>query len=340
MARFLRTVSLALKSLMLHKLRSGLTMLGIVFGVFSVIAMLAIGEGASNQAQQQVLELGATNIIVRSVKPSEDAPTAGGGTTFVLRYGLTRDDFRVLSRTLASRINGIVPMREVMLDASADPGTRREAVKGLAGIRQGAVELQKLAEAGELDGGYKEAVIAGLQTSRWQDLREYAAAKYPLPPTKDSQPLPPISELATRSGDVANGRIIFNTTGTCNKCHQVNGIGLEIGPNLSEIGKKLTKEALLESILYPSAAISHNYETWSVLTEDGQQYTGLLVSDTAEGITLKDDKGILRTVAAGNVEAKKKQDISLMPADVQQLLTQQELLDLVEYMTTLKERRQ
>ena len=116
MARFLRTVSLALKSLMLHKLRSGLTMLGIVFGVFSVIAMLAIGEGASNQAQQQVLELGATNIIVRSVKPSEDAPTAGGGTTFVLRYGLTRDDFRVLSRTLASRINGIVPMREVMLD--------------------------------------------------------------------------------------------------------------------------------------------------------------------------------------------------------------------------------
>jgi putative membrane-bound dehydrogenase-like protein len=231
-------------------------------------------------------------------------------------------------------------LKEIMQSPEADPGTRREAVKGLAGIRQGAVELQKLAEAGELDGVYKEAVIAGLQTSRWQDLREFAAAKFPLPPTKDSQPLPPISELATRSGDVANGRIIFNTTGTCNKCHQVNGIGLEIGPNLSEIGKKLTKEALLESILYPSAAISHNYETWTVLTEDGQQYTGLLVSDTADGITLKDDKGILRTVAAGNVEAKKKQDISLMPADVQKLLTQQELLDLVEYLTTLKERRQ
>ncbi len=69
-----RTIQLALKSLMLHKLRSGLTMLGIVFGVFSVIAMLAIGEGASQQAQEQVLELGATNIIVRSVKPKMPAP--------------------------------------------------------------------------------------------------------------------------------------------------------------------------------------------------------------------------------------------------------------------------
>ena len=53
MMNLLRTIELALKSLLLHKLRSGLTMLGIVFGVFSVIAMLAIGEGASQQAQEK-----------------------------------------------------------------------------------------------------------------------------------------------------------------------------------------------------------------------------------------------------------------------------------------------
>ncbi|MEZ5942104.1 MAG: ABC transporter permease [Planctomycetaceae bacterium] len=116
MARYLRTVSLALKSLMLHKLRSGLTMLGIVFGVFSVIAMLAIGEGASNQAQQQVLELGATNIIVVSKKPAEDAPSSGSASAFILRYGLTRQDYRILAKTLKNRIGGIVPMREIVLD--------------------------------------------------------------------------------------------------------------------------------------------------------------------------------------------------------------------------------
>src|SRR5436190_24180262 len=100
-ARLLRTVQLGLKSLMLHKLRSGLTMLGIVFGVFSVIAMLAIGEGASYQAQQQVLALGATNIIVMSVKPPNDTSGGSGGGMrsggFGLQYGLLRSDFRLLT---------------------------------------------------------------------------------------------------------------------------------------------------------------------------------------------------------------------------------------------------
>jgi putative ABC transport system permease protein len=115
MSQLLRTIRLAFKSLLLHKLRSGLTMLGIVFGVFSVIAMLAIGEGASKQAQEQVLQLGATNIIVRSLKPPEEAASASGNSR-VLRYGLTRDDYRVLSRTLQTTVSGLVPVREVVFD--------------------------------------------------------------------------------------------------------------------------------------------------------------------------------------------------------------------------------
>jgi hypothetical protein len=61
------------KSLLLHKLRSVLTMLGNIYGVCSVIAMLAIGEGASYEAQQAIKKLGSQNIIVRSLKPPEDA---------------------------------------------------------------------------------------------------------------------------------------------------------------------------------------------------------------------------------------------------------------------------
>src|SRR3982751_4801785 len=103
-SRFIRTVQLAMKSLLLHKLRSGLTMLGIVFGVFSVIAMLAIGEGASAQAQQQVLALGATNIIIVTVKPAADSQqsTGGGGRRgmFVPQYGLLRSDYDLLTKTV------------------------------------------------------------------------------------------------------------------------------------------------------------------------------------------------------------------------------------------------
>ena len=111
MPNIVRTMQLALKSLLLHKLRSGLTMLGIVFGVFSVIAMLAIGRGASQQAQDQVLQLGATNILVRNIKPPQDS-ASGSGSSMVLSYGLLYQDLKLLSRTLPTAEH-IVPIREV-----------------------------------------------------------------------------------------------------------------------------------------------------------------------------------------------------------------------------------
>src|SRR5207253_7970783 len=113
--RLIRIIQLGLKSLMLHKLRSGLTMLGIVFGVFSVIAMLAIGEGASAQAQKQIVALGATNIIVRSIKPVEGSSNdqnAGGSP----RYGLTRTDFKRLQKTI-NTITNAIPVRELPREA-------------------------------------------------------------------------------------------------------------------------------------------------------------------------------------------------------------------------------
>ncbi len=111
MFRLIRTIQLALKSLLLHKLRSGLTVLGIVFGVFSVIAMLAIGEGASQQAQKQVLELGANNVIIRAVKPPEENASTGSNSR-VLRYGLLRTDYRLLSRTIPT-VTKAIPIREI-----------------------------------------------------------------------------------------------------------------------------------------------------------------------------------------------------------------------------------
>ncbi len=75
--RFKRTFKLGTKSLWMHKLRSVLTMLGIIFGVSSVIAMLAIGEGASQDAQEKIAQLGSRNIIIKTVDPPEEQ-SAGG----------------------------------------------------------------------------------------------------------------------------------------------------------------------------------------------------------------------------------------------------------------------
>ena len=107
----LSTVQLGIKNLLLHKLRSGLTMLGIIFGVCSVIAMLAIGEGASYEAQQAIKNLGADNIIIRSLKPPEkqDAgPTSG--RSFEVAYGLTYADGARLQATIPG-VQHVLPMR-------------------------------------------------------------------------------------------------------------------------------------------------------------------------------------------------------------------------------------
>ena len=112
-ARLRRTVRLGLKTLWMHRLRSLLTVLGIVFGVCSVIAMLAIGEGASYEAQEQIAKLGSQNIILTSVKPSEDQKVSqSGSTSFVIQYGLTYLDLDRLRHTIPG-ITIVVPSRVI-----------------------------------------------------------------------------------------------------------------------------------------------------------------------------------------------------------------------------------
>ncbi len=100
LSRLGRTVRLGIKSLWQHRLRSLLTVLGIVFGVCSVIAMLAIGEGASYEAQEQIKNLGSQNIILRSVKPPAEQKATQQSGQYLLVYGLTYVDIRTIQQTI------------------------------------------------------------------------------------------------------------------------------------------------------------------------------------------------------------------------------------------------
>ncbi|MCK6448998.1 MAG: ABC transporter permease [Planctomycetes bacterium] len=108
-ASLLRTVRLGVSSLLLHKLRSALTTLGVLFGTSSVIAMLAIGEGASEKAQAEIRLLGSQNVILRSVKPREDF--ASNQQTRVNTYGLTDADYARVSTFPG--VGRVVPVREI-----------------------------------------------------------------------------------------------------------------------------------------------------------------------------------------------------------------------------------
>jgi putative ABC transport system permease protein len=105
-----RSLLLALRSLWLHKLRAFLSVLGIIIGTGAVIALMAFGEGSMQDALEDIKRMGATNIIVRSVKPPDDSATTR--RTRVAMYGITRGDYeKIATMTQSGTVTRMVPMR-------------------------------------------------------------------------------------------------------------------------------------------------------------------------------------------------------------------------------------
>ncbi len=110
-SRLLQDIQLGVKNLLLHKLRSFLTMLGLVFGVGSVIAMLAVGEGASEVALEQIRKLGSRNIIVTAMKPTSEQG-ASNVRTMISIYGLLYSDVDNIAATIPS-VTRMVPVKSM-----------------------------------------------------------------------------------------------------------------------------------------------------------------------------------------------------------------------------------
>ena len=234
----------------------------------------------------------------------------------------------------------IVPLLWPLVAGEHPLPLRAAAAKAVSRVPAGEQKLVALVEAGELAADLEFTVGNALHVSQNTAVRAAAAKHLPLPKTKDAAPLPPLAELVERRGDAAAGKLAFTTVGTCIKCHKVRGEGKDVGPDLSEIGGKLTREAMFVSILNPSAAISHNYESYQVITDRGAIFTGLLVSQTDREVTLKTAEAIVRTVPQQQIDELIKLRLSLMPADLQQVMTADDLVNIVEYLTTLKKQEE
>ena len=225
----------------------------------------------------------------------------------------------------------------VVKNDKAPADLRRQAIKGAARSKAGATEVLKLAESKAFDDTFAPALSAALQAAPLDAAQKTLVAKlFPAPAGKDAKPLPPLDELAKLKGNAGNGQKLYATTGKCATCHVVNGEGKDVGPNLSEIGAKLSRQAMFESIVFPSAGISHNYEAWTIVLSNGTSQTGLVVSEDGEKLSLKGNDALVRTIAIKDIEERQKNSISLMPADLAKLLSQDEMADIVEYLVTLK----
>jgi putative heme-binding domain-containing protein len=164
-----------------------------------------------------------------------------------------------------------------------------------------------------------------------------------------------LAAAAEQSGDPRKGAVVFHTQHlTCTKCHAAGTGPSPLGPNLAEVrgegagpqaGPSAEKgataslaEHVVESLLEPSKTIRPEYRPVTILTEEGQSVSGIVVRESPEGIVLRDaaDPGREITIPSGDVESRSESPVSLMPAGLVNLLTdRQQFLDLVKYLAEI-----
>jgi putative heme-binding domain-containing protein len=228
-------------------------------------------------------------------------------------------------------------LRNAWQNASLNMFVRSEITKALGRWPAGQSFLLQQVTSDNIPEDLRFPVANVLLTSDDEQIRSKASEYLSLPGSADQAALPPLSELVQLPGDPQRGEQIFVEAGTCAKCHRVRGAGTEVGPDLSAVGGKLSIEALFESVLNPSAGISHNYEMYKITLVDGRTLSGVVLSKTEQELVLKDKEAVEYRLAAFEVEEMMRQQKSLMPEDLQKNLTQQQLVDLIAYLQTLKE---
>jgi len=136
-------------------------------------------------------------------------------------------------------------------------------------------------------------------------------------------------------GRSAEGRKLYATS-TCVACHVAGEVGRAMGPDLSRIGQIRSARDLLESIIFPHATIARDYETHIVETTDRQSHVGMIKSDTPHGLVLMDPTGQEKVIPHSQIVGNSLVTTSLMPAGLEQTLTEQQLLDLVAWLVSLQ----
>ena len=142
-----------------------------------------------------------------------------------------------------------------------------------------------------------------------------------------------LARLDGQADALAGRRTFFHPKlGGCYRCHRVHGRGADIGPDLSDVGRRFDRRALLESILQPGKEISPRYAAWQVTLADGRSLVALLVGENGGKHRYADAAGQVTEVDAAQVVDRKMLPLSIMPDGLVHAITDQELRDLLAYL--------
>ncbi|MBK9168983.1 MAG: c-type cytochrome [Bryobacterales bacterium] len=129
-------------------------------------------------------------------------------------------------------------------------------------------------------------------------------------------------------GDASRGKEVFDRV--CAKCHRLSGEGADVGPDLATV-RHQPKEVLLADILNPSQSISQGFEAYVVETVSGAMYDGVIGSQTATAVTLRQEEGREHVIPRGEIKSMHVTNLSAMPADLEQQIDVRQMGDLLEY---------
>jgi quinoprotein glucose dehydrogenase len=254
------------------------------------------------------------------------------------------DDPEPTVRAAAVRLAArLAPERALKLLDTALAGEslreRQAAIAVLAEMKTPAAD-QRLATwldrliAGQIPPGLRLDLIAAATLRGTPELaarlKQFAAAKPPDDPLADYRE-------CLEGGDAERGRRIAveRVDLSCIRCHKVDEYGGLVGPDLSKIGRKQTREYLLEAIVLPNRSIAKGFESVLVTTDEGKVISGVLRSEDADSLQLVQADGVPVTIAKQSIEDRVAAT-SPMPDDLSKKLTKADLRDLVEFLSSLK----
>ena len=139
-----------------------------------------------------------------------------------------------------------------------------------------------------------------------------------------------MSRLNALDGNAEEGAKVFKRA--CQACHRVGEDGAEFGPNLSDVGKRLRLDEILESVLFPNKKIDPKYRATNILTLDGKAYTGLVVKDDEQELTLVVGQGTLQKIPQDAIDIREEVEVSSMPEKLHEGMSGVEFLDLLEFL--------
>ena len=286
-------------------------------GTLLTITTTQAGTPKAGEAVKLLLKLGAQETVGQALTGL--APDAAGA--------LLESIANVGSQEAVALAMGAVSASGTVAEV------RLRAVKALGLSASGQKALLEATRARTLPDDVREAAGTALTTSTDEAIRTEAAALFRMAAKK---PLPPVAELAKKTGDPVKGQLVYMSY--CFTCHQVNGTGIDFGPALSEIGSKLAKEALYDSILNPSAGISFGFEGFEVKTKTGDTFIGMVASETADELALRVPGGVVQKMPRDTVASKTPLGVSLMTPGLHTVMEETQLVDLVEYLAALRKK--